>query len=376
MTKESPKEQKNEIIEHADTPVADDTVVDSGKEKLDEKTQATSSSNGLVWFALVLTWAAIAAAGYLGWPKYQAMQAAVQIASQQAESINEQRLAIQAIDEKSSGVQQRLAGQSGQITQIASQLQAADQQLAQIATINQQLVTMAGKVERATRTSDESWQLAEVEYLLSLAQQRALLGASPETTLRMLDSAASVLTTIDEVATIPVRQAIENDKLRLKSMKSSQRVDYFLRVTALLNQIDSLAMQKVRTSEAQREQEIDADPSSFTDYISRVIRVKKAEPPKPLRTPEQELFLRQNVTMDLKVMQWALLQGEQTVFDQSVISAQKWLSWGFDDSNPLKQQFDEGLDELAKLDVSVQQSVELTSLAAFKLFASSGETAQ
>jgi len=327
--------------------------------------------SAVLWLALILTWGAMAAAAYWVYGEYQSLLQSVQAQDAEEPEVVDYGSIIDArMGQLKSELVSSLQADDGELN---SRLNDVALQLKQLPEIHQQLNHMSSRVERAVRTSDESWQLAEIEYLLSLAQQRAMLGAEPEMTVKMLDAAADGLAKIDEVSTISVRQAIEDDKLRLRSLPQSDRVQHFMQLAALQNRIGDLAFESVKSKLGDSNDVVsdtgDGTTSErFMAYLDSVIKVRSSVPPKPLRTPDQEQFLRQILLADFKTMQWAILHGEQTVFESARDSAREWLSWGFDVSAPLVIQFDKTLSEFDELDVSDVKAVSLQSMAAFKAF--------
>jgi len=350
---------------------AQDSVQPESQGANREQTQRSAG----VWVALVITWAAIAGGSYWAFGEYQSLLQSIE--HQQVEeqpTINYETLIDERVDSRVAALKSGLTElQNTQASDIEARLNDVDTQLKQLPAIHQQLNTMSGRVERAVRTSDESWQLAEIEYLLSLAQQRAMLGAEPQVTIRMLDAAADGLSKIDEIATIGVRQAIEDDKLHLRSLEKSDRVQHFMQLTALQNRIADLSFEGLKPKRedsvaAARESGEQDTTNRVVAYVESIIKVRAAVPPKPLRTPEQEGFLRQMLRADFKTMQWAILHGEQAVFSSARDSARELLAWGFDPNSPLVIQFDKTLTEFEELDVSDVKAMSLKSMAAFQAY--------
>ncbi|MEH6649660.1 MAG: uroporphyrinogen-III C-methyltransferase [Motiliproteus sp.] len=314
-------------------PPASDTDTDTQKQGLSK----------LAIIALLLAIVALGVIGY-GFTLIQKLQL------QQAEQVSS--LKEQLSD--SSGINRQLQQQNGQILGELNQVRDnSKQQQGNLNELQNRLSLAMQQVSKLGTDSRKDWLLAEVEYLLRLANQRVLMERTASGALALLQSADKILQETDDVSIYPVRKALAQDILALQGVPSPDVEGMFIQLVAIDSQIDYLrllpATDKHQLPELLKEITADSMSQSWQDGASMswsqavdklgsliVIR-HRDEPIEPLMSPEQQYFLTQNLHLMLEQTQLALLQGKQQAFDTGLAKATSWIGTYFEATDPTTQ---------------------------------------
>lgn len=179
------------------------------------------------------------------------------------------------------------------------------------------------------------WLLAEVEYLLRLANQRLVLETDLQGSLAILNAADKVLAETDSPLLFPVRQQVAAEIQMLKAVPAVDTTGAVARIQAVQNQIAQLEwMPRVLPEQASVDEAvkpIETNPwQKFLDKawagISEVVRIREHEKalPAPL-TPDQQYYLQQNMHLMLEQAQVALVRKQNDLYQQSLNRTEAWL---------------------------------------------------
>jgi uroporphyrin-III C-methyltransferase len=245
----------------------------------------------------------------------------------------------------------QLSEQSSRLGELAAQLRKLDGQ-----------VGSQGEELARFRTADrESWQLAEVEYLLRLANQRVILSGDTVSAEALLRSADSVLESLEDPRLHPVRRAITADLAALRAVPQLDTEGLYLRLSALAEQASSLSIFELPEAEerlapapaedwqGRLEQGYEAALQKLSDYI--IIR-RRDVPVQALMDPQWEGLVRQNLRMLLEQAQVALLSGHPRLYQQSLERARHWVGQFFVSDERRAHAMDEELEQLARENVT------------------------
>lgn len=197
------------------------------------------------------------------------------------------------------------------------------------------------------------WLLAEAEYLLRLANQRAILGQDAPSAAVLLTQADKVLAeliepsesrllaNIKKVTAIRQQIADERDALILRS--DIDREGLYLQIEALIKLlektpvIDLHKLSDAATS-ARFEEENPLAPTSLGERFYRSLRQalekigayvriqRHDEALKMLLSPSEQLYLKQNLRFMLEQAQIAVLQRQQPIYENSLSKAKGWIT--------------------------------------------------
>ncbi|ANG64827.1 heme biosynthesis protein [Marinobacterium aestuarii] len=325
----------------------------------DSPEKAKSASRWPALAALVLSIIALVLIGYLGWQGWQWQQGNAQALQQ----ISEQAYSAQAdgqaqLTQEIDSLQQQMATLKSQAQTDKSGIEALQERLTQ--SIQQ---VMSGQ-----QSSRKDWLLAEVEYLLRLANQRVLMEQTTDGALKLLKSADLILKETDDVSIYDVRKALAADIAALESVPRLDTEGAFLQLGALNTQVDRLNLVPVTnkrelpalleqiTPDSVSESWTQGLKASLDGAISKfeqlIIIQHRDEPVEPLLSPEQHFFLQQNLHLMLEQAQLALLQRKQNAYDSALGKAENWIDTYFDPQDATTNALLRGIAELKLLQVS------------------------
>ncbi len=312
---------------------------------------------------------ALLALGLGGWLFYQGTLLKQEAAALQAE-LDRVRTEAQQV---AGGAREQSGALQGQIQQLERQLGQDRQGVSQL---QQRLTQSMQQVQQQLAgTSRSDWLLAEVEYLLRLANQRILMERTASGALSLLNSADAILKETDDVAIFDVRKALAKDIAALQSVPRVDTEGLFLKMSALDEQVEKLRLIPVtdRHKLPNLVDQFNADAaaswgaslqegwSNTMDKLSKLVVVQhRDEPVEPLMSPEQTYYLKQNLHLMLQQAQMALLQGEQASYDNSLQKALAWVETYFAEEDATTQGMLQGLKSLQ----GVQVAPELPDISA------------
>ncbi|WP_076715119.1 uroporphyrinogen-III C-methyltransferase [Motiliproteus sp. MSK22-1] len=362
------------------TNEAASTAEESGSENK-EPEQTSTEKKSRSWIgvlAFVLALCALIVAGY-GFSKLQELQLQTASLESSAASVNE---SIDQNLQKTIAAASKESGKAeAKIDALKSELQAQQQHVSEL----QDRLTRATKqMSKIGTDKRKDWLLAEVEYLLRLANQRVLMEKSPVGALALLKSSDQILKETDDVSIYNVRKAIASD---IASLESVPRLDVdgtFLKLAALNEQVSKLRlipisdkrelpdMLKEVTPDSVSEswnQGLKASWNQTMDKLEKLIVIQhRDEPIEPLLSPEQVYFLQQNLHLMIEQAQLSLLQGQQGSYDASLNKATEWVSSYFEAEDSTTQSLLKGLNDLKSIQVSPALPDITSSLKALKAY--------
>ncbi len=330
------------------TAPVDTAVVDS---KSDTTAGRSGGGTAVAWLALLLV---LSLAGGAGWLLWQA---------QEREADLLQRLAALEAEDRSapapapvsapaasgadvSGLRAEVETLERQFGILLPQLQeqrqsaqqqrqALEEQTARLQALEAQLGEQRGELAKLSDGDQESWLLAEVEYLLRLANQRLLMTADAASARGLLQSADTLLRQLEDVSLHPVRRAVAADIAALRALPEIDIEGLYLRLSALVDQVAGLVIFELPEREAgptaveadDWQQRLRQGYEEALQTLSRYVTVRRREMPfEALIDPQWEALLRQNLVMLLQQAQVALLSGNQSLYHASLQRAQRWLT--------------------------------------------------
>ncbi|GAA0789903.1 uroporphyrinogen-III C-methyltransferase [Marinobacterium sediminicola] len=399
------KETRNETTEQQDgetsTPVPDDSKTptattteavsaapeqpadntDAVKEPAKDAPTAPSSKEkrcGATWpgkLALLLSVVALGGGAYLVWEGWQLKQQNNQLQSQISQQVET------LIANGRAETAQTVASVSQQLGQLQAK---AEADKANIDELQDRLTRSIQQVTADAEVSRKDWLLAEVEYLLRLANQRVLMEQTASGALTLLKSADDSLRETDDVTLYDVRKALAEDIAALEAVPRLDTEGVFLKLAALNRQVDELRVTPITdkrklpalleeiTPESVEQSWGDGLKASWNKAMDKfetlIVIQHHDEPVKPLMSPEQTFFLQQNLHLMLEQAQMALLQRKQQAYDASLTKAHDWISTHFDAKNATTQAMLRGLEELKAVNIAPELpdiSGSLTSLKTY-----------
>jgi uroporphyrin-3 C-methyltransferase len=365
-----------------------DTTPEPATEQPASQSEAAprARSGGVVaWFALLLVLGLGAAAAWLVLQAQSREAAVLQrlveleevdhsaqvVAADDAEIRAElralERSVQDTLEQRLNTVQPQLQRQAASVQEQASRLQALETRLAE----------QRAELAQLRGGDRDSWLLAEVEYLLRLANQRLIMAGDAVSARRLLQSADGILRQLDSTALHPVRRAVAEDLAALRALPELDVEGLYLRLGALVDQVAGLVIFELpeRTDGPEAaaadtwQQRLQQGYQQALATLSKYIVVRRREVPvEALVDPQWEGLLRQNLVMLLQQAQVALLSGNQPLYEASLQRAQRWLTEFFLADEAAASAAANELEDLSDEVIAVPLPDISASLAALKTY--------
>jgi uroporphyrin-3 C-methyltransferase len=276
-------------------------------------------------FALLLALGALGAGGYLWNELKKERQAAIY----GREALNSR---IETLEQS----QQRLNAELGQ-TRDALELTRSQAQA-----LSDTLQALRERIGQDRR----DWTLAEVEYLLLIANRRLQLEGDLATAISALVLADDRLRAQGDPALLPVRRKIAAELQALRAITPPDINGLAVELSSLAESVASLPLAgeapKHLPQDAQAADETPAGvgdwrgllKAMWTDIRGLVTIRRNGEKALPLTTPEQRFFLRENLRLKLESARLALLRDAPATYRAALDEADAWLARFYDGEAP------------------------------------------
>jgi len=295
---------------------------------------------GLFWWLLLGLLVALAYGGWLLWQQQQAQNSRLQGLEQ---TLGDQQQNLDRQHQRLSQVSESLTGELER--KLQTRQRESDQRLQQL---EQNLSGLNRRLSRIAGGDREDWKLAEVEYLLRLANQRLVLENDAHNALALAETADRILRKLDNPDLIPIRRALAADIQALKLAERPDREGIYLELLALDQQLPKLRLaqrpgahqaqtqaqgsDEARTSEAEPAEpglwgSIKHSFSGLLQNLDNYIRVRHHDQPLealPLDTRER-LYLDRRLQLQLEQARSALMREQSSIYQASLERAADWL---------------------------------------------------
>ncbi|MFM5342162.1 uroporphyrinogen-III C-methyltransferase [Aeromonas veronii] len=252
--------------------------------------------------------------------------------------------------------------------QLASALSKIDQtsskdaeQLAALDQTQQRLQgEMQGLQNRVLDLNDKrpnDWMLAESEYLVRMAGRKLWLEHDLVSAITLLGNADERIAALNDPSLMPIRKALAEDIAKLKGMPRIDREGLTLKLAALSDQIELLPLSTVSMPEAKAEpdQAVSTNPDewesnlkkSWVKFTENFVTIRRRDGAvEALLSPQQEIFLRENLKTKLLQAQLSVYREQQALYEDSLDKAQRWLTQYFDTDNSATRYMQGEIDKL------------------------------
>lgn len=277
---------------------------------------------------------AIGLAAYDFWLLRAQTSVNTQLANTQSELNNAQR----ELSNTQRGFETRInqLGQQLQTTknQLSAEIQARKNEQSEHKAVNVALQNITEKLGR----NSIAWRMAEVEYLLTVANHRLTLAQDRQTAINIFETADSRLEAIADPSLLKVRKEIASELTALRAMPTVDIPGLALQIGSLAETVEQLPlMDQKRLAVASEKQESAASvkwqeiPTVVWNDIKSLVQVRRhQQPTEPLLPPQQAWFLYQNLQLKLEQARLAVLKQNTAVFAQSLEEVSQWLSSYFE----------------------------------------------
>lgn len=252
--------------------------------------------------------------------------------------------------------------------QLASALSKIDQtsskdaeQLAALDQTQQRLQgEMQGLQNRVLDLNDKrpnDWMLAESEYLVRMAGRKLWLEHDLVSAITLLGNADERIAALNDPSLMPIRKALAEDIAKLKGMPRIDREGLTLKLAALSDQIELLPLSTVSMPEAKAEpdQTVSTNPGewesnlkkNWVKFTENFVTIRRRDGAvEALLSPQQEIFLRENLKTKLLQAQLSVYREQQALYEDSLDKAQRWLTQYFDTDHSATRYMQGEIDKL------------------------------
>ncbi len=270
-------------------------------------------------------------------------------------------------------VKEKFADQTQQLAVFSNQLQ----QLQANNVINEVKIadseTALNNLKQAKFANNTRWMLAEIKYLLTIAQYNLQLIPDPVTALAILEKVEGQLTQINDPRTLSLRQQVINAISALKSLPTIDYAGILMQLNTVSDQLKTLPL-LINTSEGSQKTFSSAvETKGWHKYwqeslkaLERILIIRHQNTSiAPLISPKEQQFLQENIQLKLSQASWALLQHNQEVYILSLQDAINWIQIYYSPNTPATSNIIATLESLMKVNLQPQlpdlaSSIQLT----------------
>lgn len=315
----------------------------------------------VAWLALLLV---LALAAALGWTvlEQRRLQSEIDIRLQAVETLGGRDQA--SFDELDRRLRQQLQDSLSRLEGSVGELAGDSVLLGQsVEALRSELEVQRAELASYAATDREAWLLAEVEYLLRLANQRLVMAGDTGAAQALLGSADKILLELDEAGLHAVRAAVAADLAAVRAVPSLDVEGVYLRLAALIEQAGELRIFQLPEQPEQAspppaegwqgrlQQGYEQALARLSSYI--IIR-RREVPMQVLMDPQWEGLVRQNLRMLLQQAQVALLSGNGLLYRESLQRAQHWVAEFFESDGAAARAIYAEVERLREVEVDVQ----------------------
>lgn len=311
---------------------------------------APKRGGALAVLALLLALAAAGGTGYLYWLLQQERAAQESAAAREA-------AAARDLGE----LRADLAATQGRIRDVETGQ--ADRRQA-LATLEDELRQVRRRLEAAAQeeaSAERAPTLAEIEFLLLLADRELRLAGNPRVALAALHEADARIARLEDPALAGVRAAVNDEIAAVEAVAQADIEGIALRLDSLAGRIEGLPLRgALAPAPAAAAGDGAAAASGWDRFVSRVrsaasglFRVRRSDTPAaPLLAPDESFFLYRNVELDLKSARLAALAGDAANYTAGLGAARAALEEYFQDDDPAVAAVIDAVDDLQQRDIT------------------------
>ncbi|MDP0589934.1 MAG: uroporphyrinogen-III C-methyltransferase [Candidatus Endonucleobacter bathymodioli] len=269
----------------------------------------------------------------------------------------------------------QLTHQYNQLNTVKEKLSPIQQQVSDTGLRGERLLSqmnrLSNRVKSLEGTNRISWHLAEIEYLLRLANQRLLMSSDILGAKNLLISADDMLLALDDYDLYSIREALAEDLAVLKSVPEFDQEGLYMQLQALNEHIKALPIFEVNqfnqskdnpnpitlapspqdnSWQAKATSVLSAAWTNFTDLFR--FTSDRELPIDMLATPAQESMIRQHLILLIEQSKLALMSHQQVIYQDSIKQARKLLRQYFYQHGIASRSILKELSSLAKVSIN------------------------
>ncbi|MCP4075991.1 MAG: hypothetical protein GY744_07395 [Gammaproteobacteria bacterium] len=259
--------------------------------------------------------AIMAAGSYQAWQLFTQSQQQTQVVIQQLQDELAKRPTLSRVD-------------SG-IKSIRQSVNKTDDRLSGLERGQQALADSTEKLYELYGRDENGWKLAEVEYLMLVAQHKLVLENDFEGSAKTLKAASDRIAELADPGLLPVRVQINEEIVQLKSRARPDLVGMTLLLSRLTRQISSLKpgyQTQAKKAETTAPDKVATDPNlplqqKVMDFMTSLVTIKSSQPETKKSTAATVIIdVTEKLEDYLKLTRWSVL--ERDAFQYKKLMAQ------------------------------------------------------
>jgi len=321
------------VVDEAETPKVLEEISKSNAAPAKNRSQR-KNRNAVKRIVIVLLLLSPLAAG-MAFLSYQQWELTREVALVQADNIalSEQLETSRSVITQLQEVVVALGADGSADEQLINQLR--DDYRAEIARVQTRLGEVQSRLQIGQAEANNLWQLAEVEYMLRLANQQLQLASNVTAAITILRSADTALADLADSRTLPVRQALEQEIAALRRIAIVDTEGVYISLQNLDDRVNAISF-STSIQDAYRERlaapfqessgaEVVADQSLLDEGLeflgSVFIWRRWDESPETMYPPQQAYFARNAISLALQQAQLALMTRQSDIYTASIVGA-------------------------------------------------------
>jgi uroporphyrin-3 C-methyltransferase len=222
------------------------------------------------------------------------------------------------------------------------------------------LTSLAHQIKQQPQTDDD-WKLAEINYLLTIAQHRLQLAHDPEGALVALTAANERLQRLNNSALLPVKTQLLQDIKRLRELKRPDIARLAMLLAQYLVQVDNLPLRQEtrKTDTPQPSEPAPTDEQPWQAHMPEelkqpVVRRDNNEADTAFLISEQRSLTAQILQLKLENARFFLLRRDTQNFAASIAAVLDWLNRYYDKNDNKVKALQNALADMQNLVLNPQ----------------------
>ena len=316
------------------TPPAEQPEAEQSREQAPAPTGSSGAASMVLSLLALGASIGLTVAAYFTWNELQQLTGTQSRVEAQVDD------RIQPLRSQLGDVKQTLQASLSSVKQtLQDERRQVDQQLEKLDEDQRNVVHRVSVLAALMGRSEQGWSLAEVEYLLRIANQRLQLQRDVDTAEQALHAADERLHDLADPHFLSVREQIARDLDAVRAVPSVDIEGISSSLSSALESVDQLTLAGTRyqpvvatdgeSGESASRQTI-RDwrelPRLLWSNLSGLFRIREHDKPvTPMLAPEREYFIRENLRLQLSAARLALLRLDGVQYRTILNTAQEWL---------------------------------------------------
>ncbi len=224
----------------------------------------------------------------------------------------------------------------------ASLQQTLQQQSQSIAELQNNLT----QLREETHRGNDEWVVAEVEYIIRLANFNLEIDHNVPVAIKLLKVADDKVKNLSKLGMSSLRKAIVKNLSSLSSVPQFDAEGLVISLQAMSKSLETLPLVKISAEQQPTEEKKPAEISqsnwremfkgSMKTIKDMVVIRRLDQPIKPLVHPDQHANLIENLQLQLSIAQFAVLHHEAKIYQSSLKEVKAWIQEYFQRSDEVK----------------------------------------